>query len=47
MWAQPPSNTDIRISKGTDYVFGMKSGIIYIYTNKGVAATIPMSTFKK
>ena len=47
MWAQPPSNTDIRISKGTDYVFGMKSGITYIYTSKGVVATIPMSTFKK
>jgi hypothetical protein len=47
MWTQPPSNTDIKGAKGTDYVFGMKSGTIYIYKSKGVIATIPISTFKK
>ena len=47
MWAQPPSNTDIKVATGKNYVFGMKSGIVYIYSNKGVVATIPMSTFKK
>jgi RHS repeat-associated protein len=47
MWAQPPSNTDIKTAKGTNYVFGMKNGTIYIYTSKGVVATIPISTFKK
>jgi RHS repeat-associated protein len=46
-WTQPPSKTDIKTAIGKDYVFGMGNGIIYIYTNKGIIATIPMSTFKK
>jgi hypothetical protein len=45
-WAQPPSAQDMKISTGKDYIFGMKSGTIYIYTNKGVVATLPISTFK-
>lgn len=47
MWVQPPSATDIKTARGKEYVFGMKAGTIYIYTNKGVIATIPISTFKK
>ncbi len=47
MWVQPPSATDIKGAKGTDYVFAMKQGTIYIYTSKGVVATVPVSTFKK
>jgi RHS repeat-associated protein len=47
MWTQPPSGTDIQTATGKDYVFAMKDGTVYIYTNKGVVATIPISTFKK
>lgn len=47
MWAQSPSATDIKTATGKDYVFGMRSGTIYIYTNKGVIATIPLSIFQK
>ncbi len=47
MWVQPPSNTDIKTATGKDYVFAMKEKTIYIYTNKGVIATIPISIFKK
>lgn len=46
-WIQPPSRTDIKTTTGTDYVFGMKNGTIYIYTNKGVVATLPISVFQK
>jgi RHS repeat-associated protein len=46
IWTQPPSKTDIRSATGTDYVFGMRDGSIYIYSNKGVVATIPIKTFK-
>ncbi len=46
IWVQPPSATDIKTATGKDYVFAMKEGTIYIYTNKGVVATIPISTFK-
>ncbi len=46
-WRQPPSNTDIKLSTGKEYVFAMSEGTLYIYTNKGVVATIPISTFKK
>jgi DNA primase len=42
-----PSATDIKTATGKDYVFAMKEGTIYIYTTKGVVATIPISTFKK
>jgi RHS repeat-associated core domain len=45
-WVQPPSKTDIKTAIGKDYIFGMGSGIIYIYTKRGIIATIPMSTFK-
>lgn len=47
MWIQPPSRTDIKTATGKDYVFAMKEGTVYIYTNKGVVATLPISTFKK
>jgi RHS repeat-associated protein len=47
MWVQPPSGTDIKTATGKDYIFAMQEGTIYIYTNKGVVATIPISTFKK
>jgi hypothetical protein len=47
MWVQPPSNTDFKTATGKDYVFAMKEGTIYIYTNNGVVATITISTFKK
>ncbi len=46
-WIQPPSRTDINTASGKDKVFAMKEGTIYIYTNKGVVATFPISTFKK
>ena len=44
---QPPSNQDIKVSKGRTFVFGMGDGTIYFYNKKGVQATIPLSTFKK
>jgi hypothetical protein len=47
LWIQPPSRTDIKITTGKDYVFAMRDGTIYIYTNIGVVATLPISTFKK
>ncbi len=47
IWAQPPSAQDIKTATGKDYVFGMRDGTIYIYTTKGIVATLPISTFKK
>jgi RHS repeat-associated protein len=47
VWIQPPSKHDIRTAKGVEYVIGMRSQTIYIYTPKGVLATIPLSVFKK
>ena len=45
---QPPSSPDISGSNGrVNYVFGMRDGTIYMYNNKGVIATVPISTFKK
>lgn len=46
-WRQPPSNTDIKLATGKEYVFAMKEGTIYVITNKGVVASLPMSIFKK
>jgi hypothetical protein len=48
MCAQPPSKQDISVAGNTTkYVVGMRNQTIYIYNNKGVIATIPVSTFKK
>jgi len=47
-WGQPPSKRDIRTTTGTqNYVYGMRSRIIYVYNKTGVVATIPMGIFKK
>ncbi|WP_343691974.1 hypothetical protein [Chitinophaga sp.] len=46
-WVQPSSKQDMITQVGQGYVLGMGTQIIYIYTNKGVVAIIPISTFKK
>jgi hypothetical protein len=45
-WAQPPSNQDIRVANGNEYVFGMRNNTIYIYNQTGVIATIPISAIQ-
>ena len=42
---QEPSNADIQISTATDYVFGMKDGIVRVYDKNGVKARIPLKRF--
>ena len=43
---QAPSDRDINnAGSRTNYAFGMRDGKVYIYNNKGVAATIPMNRF--
>jgi len=42
-YGQAPSDIDINnAGSRTNYVFGMRSGTVYIYNNKGVIATIPL-----
>ena len=46
-WAQPPSKQDISTSsKRMEIVVGMGNKRIYIYNNKGVVATIPITVIK-
>ena len=46
-WKQPPSKQDIsEAGSKLEYVPAMRNQTIYIYNNKGVIATIPISTFK-
>jgi len=45
VWIQPPSKQDIQVSKGTEYVFGMRKNTVYIYNRTGVLATIPITAF--
>jgi len=46
-WKQPPSKQDITVAGSKmQYVPAMRNQTIYIYNNKGVIATIPISTFK-
>lgn len=48
MWQQPPSKQDIQNTTGRiNYVYGMRTGTIYIYNKSGVIATIPSGVFKK
>ncbi len=43
---QPPSDRDINNAGGrTNYVFGMRSGLVYIYTSQGIQAIIPIKNF--
>jgi hypothetical protein len=47
-WSQPPSfkGGDIQYSDNTiNYVFGRRSGTVYIYNSTGVIATIPQQYF--
>jgi RHS repeat-associated protein len=46
-WMQPPSKKDISDAKGQEIGFGMRSGIVYIYNNSGVIATVPLDALKK
>ena len=45
-WSQPPSSVDINTANGQNYIFGMRSNTMYIFTNKGIIGTIPMKIFK-
>ncbi|HXU27889.1 MAG TPA: hypothetical protein VN698_11715, partial [Bacteroidia bacterium] len=45
-YVQAPSEIDIsNIGNKTGYVFGMKSGTVYIYNSSGIQATIPINRF--
>ena len=44
-YRQPPSPWDVEHARTTNYVFGMRNGIVYIYNSKGVQATMPMKNF--
>ena len=45
-WQQPPSIQDINTAPHKEFVVGAGNGIIYIYDNKGVFATIPAFIFR-
>jgi hypothetical protein len=48
-WQQPPTKQDIQTCRPnrSEYVFGMRSKIIYKYDKKGVKATLPFNTIIK
>ncbi len=47
-YSQPPSGRDIQnASSVIRYVFGKGSGIVYMYNNRGVRATLPIRNFVK
>jgi len=47
-WSQPPSRTDIQNAKNTNRsVWGMRSGLLYMYNKNGVNATIPFKSVYK
>lgn len=47
-YGQAPSPDDVSgAGRSSNYVFGRFSGLVYIYNNSGVQATMPISRFKE